>query len=65
LDDNDSPLHGNSGCEDVIDPFPEIIQVLLTVNEKRKDSHFINLARVPGLGDRGRRDDENKGKKKT
>jgi hypothetical protein len=46
-----------------MDPFPEIIQVLLTVNEKRKDSHFINLAGFSGLWDGGRRDDENKGKK--
>jgi hypothetical protein len=46
-----------------MDPFPEIIQVLLTVNEKRKDSHFINLAGVPSLCDRGKREGENKGEK--
>jgi hypothetical protein len=61
--DDDFPLHGNSGGEDVIDPFPEIIQILLAINHKGKNSHFIDLAGISGLSDRRRRKGKNKGEK--
>jgi hypothetical protein len=61
--DYDPLLHGNSGGEDVIDPFPEIIQILLAINHEGKNSHFIDLAGIFGLGDRRRRKGKNKGEK--
>jgi hypothetical protein len=48
-----------------MDPFSEVIEILLTVNEKRKDSHFINLARFSSLCDRGRREGKHEAKAKV
>jgi len=46
-----------------MDSFPEIIQIFLTVNQKREDCHLINLAGISG-GLSGRRggDNEDQGK---
>ncbi len=60
FDDLDPAFHSDTGRKDVIDTLSQIIEILLTVNHKRKDGHFINLAGVSGLGDRRRWNAEHK-----
>jgi hypothetical protein len=63
FDENDSLLHGDSGGKDFVNSFPEIIEILLAVNHKGKDGHFIDLAGVSGLGNRRGRKSKNKDEK--
>jgi hypothetical protein len=51
FDDYDPLLHGNSGGEDIIDPFPEVIQILLAVNRKREDGYLIDFVGISALSD--------------
>jgi hypothetical protein len=59
FDDHDSLLHGNAGGEDVIDPFPEIIQIFLAVNHKRENGYLIDLVGISALSNRRRRQGKN------